>query len=81
MVSNFALNNELTFRRNKLLGLNWIKGLMTFILICSVGAFANVGVAGFLFNEGKTWWISAIIGIIIGTVFNFSLSKYFVWRK
>jgi len=81
MISNFTLNNELTFRRNKLRGINWIKGLITFILICSIGAFANVGVAGFLFNEGKTWWISAVTGIIIGTVFNFSLSKYLVWKK
>jgi dolichol-phosphate mannosyltransferase len=81
MISNFAVNNEITFHKNKRSGLGWFKGLGAFMLICSLGAFANVGVAGYLFNEGKVWWAAALVGILIGTVFNFSLSKFYIWKK
>lgn len=80
MVSNFSLNNILTFRRNRLKGLRWLLGLFAFILVCSLGAFANVGLAGYLFTHGREWWISGLIGILVGTVFNFSLSKFYIWK-
>jgi dolichol-phosphate mannosyltransferase len=81
MVANFALNNLLTFRRNRLKGLEWLKGLVYFVLVCSLGAVANVGVAGYIFQFDNIWWLSGLAGIIVGTVFNFTLSKYFVWKK
>jgi len=81
MISNFAVNNEITFHKNKRRGLGWFKGLAVFMMICSLGAFANVGVAGYLFNEGRIWWVAALVGILIGTVFNFSLSKFYIWKN
>lgn len=81
MVANFILNNLLTFRRNRLKGFEWIKGLLYFILVCSLGAIANVGVAGYIFKLDNIWWISGLAGIFVGTAFNFTLSKYFVWKK
>ena len=81
MVANYILNNLLTFRRNRLKGFEWVKGLFYFILVCSLGAIANVGVAGYIFKLDNIWWLSGLAGIIVGTVFNFTLSKYFVWKK
>jgi dolichol-phosphate mannosyltransferase len=81
MVANFALNNLLTFRRNRLKGIDWLKGLIYFVLVCSLGAVANVGIAGYIFKLDNIWWLSGLAGIIVGTVFNFTLSKYFVWKK
>ncbi|MCE7505237.1 GtrA family protein [Polynucleobacter sp. IMCC30063] len=81
MVSNYALNNLLTFRRNRLSGISWLKGLIYFILVCSFGAIANVGIAGFIYKLDNIWWLSGFAGIVVGTVFNFTLSKYFVWKK
>ena len=81
MVANFALNNLLTFRRNRLKGFEWLKGLIYFIMVCSLGAIANVGVAGYIFKLDNIWWLSGLAGIVVGTVFNFTLSKYFVWKK
>lgn len=81
MVANYILNNLLTFRRNRLKGFEWFKGLLYFILVCSLGAIANVGVAGYIFKLDNIWWLSGLAGIIVGTVFNFTLSKYFVWKK
>lgn len=81
MVSNFTFNNVLTFRRNRLTGKYWIKGLLFFMLICSLGSLANVGVAGYLFSQGKVWWVSGILGVLVGTVFNFSLSRFYIWKS
>jgi len=81
MTSNFSMNNAFTFRRNRLTGLQWLKGLFYFILVCSVGAFANVGAAAFMNNHGQVWWLSAMLGVIVGTVFNFSMARFFVWKN
>jgi dolichol-phosphate mannosyltransferase len=80
MVSNFTLNNILTFRRNRLKGWHWVKGLIYFILVCSFGALSNVGAAGYLNNIGEVWWLAGFIGVIVGTIFNFTLSRFFIWK-
>src|SRR5712671_1614738 len=45
MTSNFILNNFLTYRDQRLKGFAIVRGLLLFYLVCSVGLFANVGVA------------------------------------
>ena len=40
---NFALNNMLTYRDQRLAGWRFLTGLMRFQLICAVGAISNVG--------------------------------------
>src|SRR5882757_4852456 len=45
MTSNFILNNFLTYRDQRLKGFAILRGLILLYLVCSVGLFANVGVA------------------------------------
>lgn len=80
MVWNYTINNRITFRRNRRTGAAWFSGLIAFVGISSVGAVANVGVAGMLNSSDFTWWISGLSGVFVGIVFNFSLSRFFVWR-
>ncbi|MGE0233754.1 MAG: glycosyltransferase [Flavobacteriaceae bacterium] len=80
MVSNFALNNALTFRRSRYTGLSWFTGLFYFIVVCGFGAIANVGVAGYLNTHHETWWLSALAGILVGTIFNFAISNNYIWK-
>ncbi|MDP3899086.1 MAG: glycosyltransferase [Mesorhizobium sp.] len=80
MVFNFALNNRLTFRRNRLRGLAWLSGLVKFMVGCSLGAIANVGVAGFLIAQYNPWALSTLAGVIVGTVFNFAFARHAVWK-
>lgn len=80
MVSNYILNNEITFRRMRRKGGDWFAGLLLFVAFCSVGAFANVGIASALFESDYGWWLSGLAGVIVGTVFNFSLARSYVWR-
>lgn len=79
IVSNYVLNNLVTFRRNRKSGVKWLWGLFKFMLICSVGAVANVGLAGYLNGTQEPWFLAVMAGVIVGTIFNFVLSKQFVW--
>jgi len=80
MIGNFALNNVLTYRDARLRGFAWLRGLIVFILACSVGAVANVGVAGFLYGRETDWLLAALAGIAVGTVWNFTVSSFYAWR-
>ncbi|KQN24178.1 MULTISPECIES: glycosyltransferase family 2 protein [unclassified Sphingomonas] len=80
---NFFLNNALTYRDRRLKG--WrqmLDGWVSFALICAVGAVANVGVAAFLhdFRNGA-WAASALVGVLVGAVWNYALSSKFTWGR
>ena len=82
MTSNFYINNAITYRDAKLKGL-WplLRGLVYFYAVCAIGAVANVGVADWLYNIYPVVAVSALAGVIMGSVWNFTLSSLFVWRK
>jgi dolichol-phosphate mannosyltransferase len=82
MVGNFTLNNWLTYRDVRLAGWDWVKGLLSFCLICSVGAAANVGVASFLFDDRHSlWWVAGVAGAVMSLVWNYALTSLFTWRS
>ena len=80
---NFFLNNALTYRDRRLKG--WrqlVDGWMSFAVICSVGAVANVGIAAFLYEmRDGAWAASALIGVLVGAVWNYALSSKFTWGR
>jgi hypothetical protein len=51
MTSNYVLNNVLTYRDMRLRGWAFVRGWFSFVLACSVGALANVGIADYLFHK------------------------------
>jgi dolichol-phosphate mannosyltransferase len=82
MTFNFWLNNILTYADCRLRGAAaLLKGWAGFCLTCSVGALANVALAGFLEDRGLHWALSALSGILIGAVWNYTLSGRFVWGR
>lgn len=81
MIFNFALNNILTYRDRRLIGWAWFRGLISFMLTCSVGALANIGIATFLFSNRTQWIIAAIAGILVGVVWNYAITRLYTWRK
>lgn len=81
MCANFALNNAITYRDRRLKGSAFLRGLLGFVAICSVGTLANVGIAAVLFDRFEaTWWASALAGILAGAVWNFAVSSIYTWR-
>ena len=81
MTSNFILNNFLTYRDQRLKGFAIIGGLLAFYLVCSVGLFANVGVAFSVYDKQPIWWLAGAAGALMGVVWNYAMSGLFVWRK
>ncbi|WP_420141283.1 glycosyltransferase family 2 protein [Sphingomonas sp.] len=80
IVSNFALNNMLTYRDRRLGGTAWLAGLASFVAICGVGAAGQVGVASFLFADHQRWWVAAVAGAMIGMTWNYTVSAFFTWK-
>jgi dolichol-phosphate mannosyltransferase len=81
MISNFTLNNILTYRDMRLNGWRWVKGLISFMITCSLGALANVGVASYFFKRSAFWALSALAGIVVGTVWNYGMTATYIWEK
>ncbi|WP_298356351.1 glycosyltransferase family 2 protein [Rhodoblastus sp.] len=82
MTSNFYINNTITYRDAKLRGF-WpvLRGLLYFYVVCSIGAAANVGVAAWLYRLYPEVSLSALAGVLMGSVWNYALSSLFVWRE
>jgi dolichol-phosphate mannosyltransferase len=81
MVSNFFLNNIITYRTNRLRGWkSMTKGLILFCLACSAGVLSNVSVAKLLVDRGIPWIVAGITGIVIGSVWNYSATAVLTWQ-
>jgi dolichol-phosphate mannosyltransferase len=80
MVFNFQLNNEITYRDQRLRGPRLWRGLLVFMLVCGLGAIANVGIAKTLYDTHTNWSIAGAIGAVIGVVWNYAVSATLVWR-
>jgi dolichol-phosphate mannosyltransferase len=81
MTFNFALNNVLTYRDRRLRGWYWLRGWFSFVLACSIGALANVGIAAYLFRAGDASWpIAALAGVFVGSVWNYAVTSVYTWR-
>ena len=83
MTFNFFLNNTLTYRDRRLVGAKSLfDGWVSFCVVCSVGAAANVGMAAFLHEVRQgDWALSALAGIAVAAVWNFALSSRFTWGR
>lgn len=80
MTENFFLNNLITYSDRSLRGSKLVSGLISFWLACSFGAWANVVVAHALLQSGVKWYVAAVAGIILSSVWNYSISSLFTWQ-
>jgi dolichol-phosphate mannosyltransferase len=80
MTFNFFLNNWFTYRDRRLKGWRLLRGLVSFYVVCSVGAIGNVGIAAYVFQEDQSWWLAGAAGAVVGAVWNYAMSSVFTWR-
>ena len=82
MVANFALNNLITYRDQRLRGGRLWRGLVLFMVVCGVGAVANIGIARALYAGGQAGRTPAgVLGAVIGVVWNYAMSSTLVWGR
>ncbi len=83
MTLNFFLNNALTYPDRRLRGWRALfDGWLSFCAVCSVGAVANVGIAAFLHDvQAGAWAAPALVGVLVGAVWNYALSSRFTWGR
>jgi len=82
MSFNFVVNNELTYSDKRLRGFApLLRGWAKFALTCSLGLLTNVGSAAALKAMGFHDVAAVLIGIVLGSVWNFALSSKFVWGR
>jgi dolichol-phosphate mannosyltransferase len=80
MVSNFLLNNGLTYRDRRLRGWGMLRGFIGFCLIGAVGALTDVGLASQLYAGHEVWWVAGLAGAVMGVLWNYAMSSMFIWR-
>jgi dolichol-phosphate mannosyltransferase len=81
MVSNFFLNNVLTYRDCRLVGWQAARGLISFMVVCSLGALVNIAIARDIYAETGLWLLAGITGAVAGALVNYSLTSVFTWRR
>ena len=80
MTVNYIFNNVITYRDRQLRGWAWVRGWISFVLACSIGAVANVGVAGYLFAGDTGWMLAGFAGIVVGAVWNYAITQLYTWH-
>ncbi|WP_338421308.1 glycosyltransferase family 2 protein [Acetobacter conturbans] len=81
MLINFWLDNTLTYRDRRLKGTRLYGGLFVFLVVCSVGAWANIGIAQIFQQGGQTFDKASAAGAVIGVVWNYAVSSTLIWRR
>jgi dolichol-phosphate mannosyltransferase len=80
MCFNFVLNRRFSFSASR--NRPWPKQFLKFVAASSVGALINYATTLFVSERvsGIRLQVAALIGIVVGTLFNFVASRYLVFR-
>lgn len=81
-ISNYLINNALTFRYKRLCGLSLFAGLLKFLIVASLPVIANVGLSTALYKnvfQDVIW--AQMCGILVVFVWNYAASSAFVWNS
>ncbi len=80
--SNFLINNQVTFRSERLKNSALLIGLFKFLIIASLPVIANIGIttAFYRYISADTY-LAQIAGIAIVYAWNYLASSSFVWKK
>ncbi len=80
--SNFLINNQVTFRSERLKNLALLVGLLKFLIVASLPVIANVGITTAIYKYiSADTFIAQIAGIAIVYAWNYLASSSFVWKK
>ncbi|MES0826907.1 glycosyltransferase family 2 protein [Ruegeria sp. SCP11] len=80
---NYSANNAITYNDRRLRGVDFYFGFVIFAVLCSVGIFANIGVATMLHDQYNNMidLAPAMAGALITVVWNYVATQAFVWGR
>lgn len=81
MVWNYLLNNSLTYREYRLVGWPALRGLVSFMAICGLGAVVNVLIGRDLYALTGMWLLAGAGGAGVGALLNYALTSMFTWGR
>jgi dolichol-phosphate mannosyltransferase len=81
MISNYILNNSLTYRDRRRSGAAFWTGLIKFGIACSLGMVANLAISNEAFRRGFPWPVAGVIGLVFSAVWNFGVTSMTIWRS
>jgi dolichol-phosphate mannosyltransferase len=79
-ISNYLLNNLLTYRDRRRRSWRLLTGLVTYLAISSLGFAAGVSASSVLHAHDPSWWRAGIAGAVIGVGWNYLASRLVVWN-
>ena len=79
IIFNFALNNVWTFSLSRLSGGRLVGGFLRYNAACALGALANYAMSGFLFSSGWPGIAAALVGALVGAIWNYTMSRLVTW--
>ncbi|WP_308417019.1 GtrA family protein [Candidatus Synechococcus spongiarum] len=82
-ISNYLVNNILTFRARRLRGTALLIGLIKFLVVCSLGLVANIGVSTAVYTnmrEGSLGIVAVFAGIVVDFIWKYAASSRLVWN-
>lgn len=81
--SNYLVNNILTFRARRLRGIALLIGLVKFLVVCSLGLIANIGVSTAIYanmREESLGIVAVFAGIVVDFIWKYAASSRLVWN-
>lgn len=75
MTATYVVRNALAFRDRSLHGLQLLRGLFGFWVVCSFGAWGSVVFAQGLYKAGAAWWAAGMAGLALSSGWNYSMSR------
>jgi dolichol-phosphate mannosyltransferase len=61
-------------------GARIVTGLLLFYVVCAIALVAQLAVAAALQRFGVHWVPATVAGIVIGSVWNYTIAAQLVWR-
>jgi len=77
---NYLMNNKSTYRETSLAGKRIIAGYLIYLTITSLGLGLSLLISGEVYDRIQMPMISALCGIVVGSLWNYFMSYNFVWK-
>ena len=81
IASNFVMNNAITYRDRRLVGRQFVTGLLGFYVVSVFGMLSNIGVSNWMFTQDNKWWIAGLAGAMVSVVWNYAVTSLTIWRN